>query len=82
MADDVPSLVEAGDIGYWRDEEARRAVEAFVPLHIPLWSASVGYRDILAEGITDLEVFFKLPQGSNPSWVSREQLKFARSAAP
>ena len=44
-----------------------------VPLHLRLLSSGVQAETIRAAGCTDLEVF-AVPQGSNPSWVSTEQL--------
>jgi len=44
-----------------------------VPLHLPLLDQPVPAHDLVAAGITDLEVQ-RMPQGSNPSWASRHQL--------
>ncbi|HXH77677.1 hypothetical protein [Nocardioides sp.] len=44
-----------------------------VPLHLPLLSSGLRAEEIKAAGVTDLEVL-RLPQGSNPSWVSLDQL--------
>lgn len=44
-----------------------------VPLRIPLSSSGLPAAEIKAAGLTDLEVL-RLPQGSNPSWVSVDQL--------
>ncbi|WP_426242387.1 hypothetical protein [Nocardioides sp. LHG3406-4] len=44
-----------------------------VPLDIPLLADAVPAGALVAAGIDDLEVQ-RMPQGSNPSWVSKEQL--------
>jgi len=44
-----------------------------VPLDLPLLDEAVPAEDLLAAGITDLEVQ-RMPQGSNPSWISKGQL--------
>jgi hypothetical protein len=44
-----------------------------VPVAIDVLEEPLPAGEILAAGITDLEVH-RMPQGSNPSWVSKEQL--------
>lgn len=74
VEDAIPLELNAVDIGYWHDAGARRAVELFVPLDLPVLDSPVLATDVLAAGLTDLEVV-KVPAGSNPSWVSKEQLE-------
>ncbi|MEU4196726.1 hypothetical protein AB0E69_32810 [Kribbella sp. NPDC026611] len=47
--------------------------EVRVQLKLPLLAEPVPAEDLVAAGITDLEVQ-RIPQGSNPSWLSAEQL--------
>lgn len=44
-----------------------------VPLHVPLVREGVSPEEIRAAGVADLEVLVQ-PHGSNPSWMSRDQL--------
>ncbi len=44
-----------------------------VPLHLPLLRRGVLEEEIRSAGVDDLEVL-RQPQGSNPSWVSKDQL--------
>jgi hypothetical protein len=44
-----------------------------VPLQVPLLRAGVSPEEIRAAGVADLEVLVQ-PHGSNPSWMSTEQL--------
>jgi hypothetical protein len=69
------------DLGYWLDRDAREAVELFVPVDIALFDEAVSAEDIKAAGIDDLEVF-RSAQGSNPSWVSKDQLKRLEALLP
>jgi hypothetical protein len=69
------------DVNYWLDQDARNAVELFVPVHIPLFDQAVDARDLVGAGVTDLEVQ-RMPQGSNPSWVSRDQLERLEHSLP
>ena len=69
------------DLGYWLDREAREAVELFVPVDIPLFDEAVSAEDIKAAGIDDLEVF-RSAQGSNPSWVSKDQIERLEALLP
>ena len=65
--------VVESDTGYWLDDAARRKVTCSIPVCIPLFEEPVADADLSAAGIDDLEVQ-KMPGGSNPSWVSAEQL--------
>lgn len=69
------------DLGYWLDRDAREAVELFVPVDIALFDEAVSAEDIKAAGIDDLEVF-RSAQGSNPSWVSKDQLDRLEALLP
>jgi hypothetical protein len=44
-----------------------------VPLDLPLLRRGVLEEEIRSAGVDDLEVL-RQPQGSNPSWVSKDQL--------
>jgi EVE domain len=59
--------------GFWQDDRARQAVRARVRVDIRLLDEPVTAAELRARGLTDLEVL-RMPQGSNPSWVSRPQL--------
>jgi EVE domain len=59
--------------GFWRDDRARQALRARVRVDIRLLDEPVTAGELRARGLTDLEVL-RMPQGSNPSWVSRAQL--------
>ena len=62
------------DPGYWLDDAARLNVTYSVPVYIPLFEQPVTDADLRTAGIDDLEVQ-KMPGGSNPSWVTAEQLE-------
>lgn len=79
--DSVPDDFQMGDINYWKDEEARLAVELSLPVDIPLFDEAVSASDLYAAGIVDLEVQ-RVAQGSNPSWVSKEQLAALEALLP
>lgn len=49
-----------------------RAVEPSVPVDIPLLSSALTDADVRAADTDDLEVQ-RMPAGSDPSWVSRQQ---------
>lgn len=69
------TVAEANDdSGYWLDETARLQVTYTVPIDIPLFEEPVTDAELRAAGINDLEVQ-RIPGGSNPSWVTAEQLK-------
>ena len=59
--------------GWWLDDAARQALRARVEVDVPLLEHPLPAAELRAAGITDLEVQ-RVPQGSNPSWVSRPQL--------
>ncbi|MGI3781070.1 MAG: EVE domain-containing protein [Janthinobacterium lividum] len=59
--------------GWWLDDAARQALRARVEVDVPLLEQPLPADELRAAGITDLEVQ-RMPQGSNPSWVSRAQL--------
>ncbi len=59
--------------GYWRDDHVRAAVRARVRVNITFLDEPVTADELRARGMTDLEVL-RIPQGANPSWVSRAQL--------
>lgn len=60
--------------GRWLADEPRRAVRARVEVDIGLWDAPVPVTELRLHGLDDLEVL-RMPYGSNPSWVSRPQLR-------
>lgn len=66
---------------YWADRGARSAVRLAVPLWIPVLEEPVTVEEIRAAGVLDLEVL-RMPQGSNPSWVSKRQLAVLESLLP
>ena len=59
--------------GFWRNDGARAAVRARVRVSITFLDEPVTADELRARGMTDLEVL-RIPQGANPSWVSRAQL--------
>ncbi|SER31033.1 EVE domain-containing protein [Microlunatus flavus] len=59
--------------GWWLDDDARRALHARVEVHVPLLDDPLPAAELRAAGVTDLEVQ-RVAQGSNPSWISRDQL--------
>lgn len=59
--------------GWWLDQTARQSVQMRVEVHVPLLDDPLPAAEIRAAGVSDLEVQ-RMPQGSNPSWVSRDQL--------
>lgn len=69
------------DVNYWLDQDARNAVELFLPVEIPIFDEAVEAADLLAAGIEDLEVQ-RQPQGSNPSWVSKGQMERLEKLLP
>ncbi|MFE9690588.1 hypothetical protein [Micromonospora sp. NPDC005806] len=74
-AGDVAEIVgDEDEVDYWLDEDARIAVTYSVPVHIPLrLDAPVTDAELRVAGIEDLEVQ-RMPGGSNPSWVTTDQL--------
>jgi hypothetical protein len=59
--------------GFWVDQQAREAVRARVQTDIPLLAEPVTATELRSHGIDRLEVQ-RMPQGANPSWVSRDEL--------
>jgi len=74
VREDIPDDHLADQIAYWLHHDARRAVALFVPVDLPLWDEPLPAAEILAAGIDDLEVQ-RMPAGSNPSWVSADQVR-------
>jgi hypothetical protein len=60
-------------VGHVTGPVEETATEVFVPVDIPLVAAPLTDADLRAAGVDDLEVQ-RMPAGSNPSWVSKEQL--------
>jgi len=79
--DEVPTSLGPGEINYWSNEAARLAVTNSVDVDIPLFKTAVSDADLKAAGIDDLEVQFQA-QGSNPSWISRDQLARLQDLLP
>lgn len=71
--DYVPEDLDPADAGYWLDKKAEAAADNRVLVDIPLLTSPVTDADLKAAGITDLEVQVQ-HQGSNPSWISKDQL--------
>ena len=67
--------------GWWLDDAARQALRARVEVDVPLLEHPVPAAELRAAGITDLEVQ-RVPQMSNPSWVTRPQLAALREVLP
>lgn len=63
----------SGENSFWHSEEDRLAVTNDIAVHIPLFDTAVTAVELEAAGILDLEVH-RMPQASNPSWVSKDQL--------
>jgi EVE domain len=59
--------------GFWRDDNARSAVRARIQVSITFLEEPVTAEELRSRGLTDLEVL-RIPQGANPSWVSRDQM--------
>ena len=74
VQDTGPEELEDDEESFWHSEEDRLAVTNDIALFIPLFLDPVTSDEIAAAGITDLEVQLQA-QMSNPSWVSKEQLK-------
>jgi hypothetical protein len=66
--------LEPDEDTFWHSEADRLAVTNDVALDIPLFEEALSDADLRAAGIDDLEVQ-KQAQGSNPSWVSKDQLR-------
>jgi hypothetical protein len=59
-------------LGYVTGPVDETAIEPSVPVNIPLFASALTDADLRAAGADDLEVQ-RMPAGSNPSWVSRQQ---------
>lgn len=66
-------LLQFDEIEYWLDENARLAVTNSVDVDIRLFDYAFSEGELKAAGIDDLEVQVQR-QGSNPSWISKDQL--------
>jgi hypothetical protein len=73
VQDKVPDAADADEDRYWLRKEARLAIANSIGVDIPLFRTPLADAALKAAGIDDLEVQ-RQPQGSNPSWISREQL--------
>jgi hypothetical protein len=73
--------VDDSDPGHWVDHAARRSVRLAVRLWLPLLDQALSVTEIRAAGLGDLEVL-RMPQGSNPSWVSKDQLAVLTDLLP
>ena len=69
------------DRGWWLDDAARHALRGRVEVDVPLLDQPVAVAELRAAGIGDLEVQ-RVPQGSNPSWVSKAQLDALKPLLP
>ena len=58
---------------HWLDERTRRSVKHAVFVDIPLLASPVTDAELRSAAIDDLEVQ-RQPMGSNPSWISTDQL--------
>jgi hypothetical protein len=65
----------------WLDERTRRGVSHAVFVDIPLLDSPVTDAELRSHTIDDLEVQ-RVPMGSNPSWLSTEQLSRVRPLLP
>ncbi|MBB3326281.1 EVE domain-containing protein [Microlunatus antarcticus] len=72
---------DEAEAGWWLDDTARRGLRARVRVDVPLLEQPLPAADLRAAGLTDLEVQ-RMPQGSNPSWVSRDQLEVLTELLP
>jgi hypothetical protein len=73
VQDVVHVELEPDEDTFWHNEADRLAVTNDIALDIPLFDEALSDADLRAAGIDDLEVQ-KQAQGSNPSWVSKDQL--------
>lgn len=65
----------------WLDERTRRGVSHAVFVDIPLLDTPITDAELKSSVIADLEVQ-RVPMGSNPSWLSRDQLSRVRPLLP
>lgn len=61
------------DPGLWKDEEARRRSRHFVLVDIPLWDSPLDRNFVREHPILGGMEVIRMPQGSNPSWLNREE---------
>lgn len=73
VQDAVFEELEPGEETFWHSEADRLAVTNDIDVDIPLFEEPLTAAEVLASGITDLEVQLQA-QMSNPSWVSKDQL--------
>ena len=78
---DEPADARPDGPSHWLDERTRRAVTHAVFVDIPLLDSPVTDAELKSEAIDDLEVQ-RVPMGSNPSWLSSEQLSRVRPLLP
>lgn len=78
---DEPATPAPDAESHWLDERTRRAVNHAVFVDIPLLDSPVTDAELRSAGLDDLEVQ-RVPMGSNPSWLSREQLARMRPLLP
>lgn len=78
---DEPAGAEPDHSSLWLDERTRRGVRHAVFVHIPLLDAPITDAELKSAAIDDLEVQ-RVPMGSNPSWMSKEQLARVRPLLP
>ena len=78
---DEPADARPHGDSLWLDERTRRGVTHAVFVDIPLLDSPVTDAELRSEAIDDLEVQ-RVPMGSNPSWLSREQLGRVRPLLP
>ena len=70
-----------GEAGWWLDDAARQALRARVEVDVVLLDEPLPVADLRAAGLADLEVQ-RVPQMSNPSWVTRDQLAVLSGLLP
>lgn len=70
------------DEGLWLDDRARNRAEFIVPTAITLFERPVESNDLArVSGLDSIEVE-QIPQGANPSWVSKRELALLDSLLP
>jgi predicted RNA-binding protein with PUA-like domain len=67
--------------GFWLDDAARQALRARVEVDVALLEQPLPAAELREAGLTDLEVQ-RVPQMSNPSWLSRPQLAALQELLP
>jgi len=81
VQDVLPDVDDAGEVSYWFNEAARVAVTNSIDVDIPLFDSAVTDTDLRATGVDYLEVQ-RQPQGSNPSWISIDELADLEALLP